>query len=157
MKLKLNWRQKLADSKDFPRVQKIEGKMSTRWGRGTFVIPAPIEVDQIMRTIRKGRLITFVQIREFLARRHNATIACPVTTGIFALIAARAAEEDEADGKKRITPYWRTLKANGEVNPKFPGGLDALRVRLESEGHVVSQRGKRMFVASYEKKLATLK
>jgi alkylated DNA nucleotide flippase Atl1 len=153
MKLKSTWREKLRDSKDLPKVEEITGKMSTRWGTGTVLIPAPIEVDAVMRTIPKGKLITTNEIRALLARKHKASIGCPITTGIFALIAARAAEEDEADGKKRITPYWRTLKAGGELNPKYPGGLDEQRKRLEAEGHVVVAKGKRMLVADYEKRL----
>jgi len=156
MKLRISWRAKLADSKDLPKVEPITGKMSTRWGTGTVVIPAPIEVDEIMRRIPKGKLITVNEIRAALAKKHGASIGCPITTGIFALVAARAAEEDEADGKKRITPYWRTLKAQGEVNPKFPGGAKAQRVRLEAEGHTVVARGKKLFVDNYEPKLARL-
>ncbi len=156
MKLRISWRAKLADSKDLPRVERITGKMSTRWGTGTVVIPAPIEVDGIMRGIKKGKLITVNEIRAALAKKHGATIGCPITTGIFALIAARAAGEDEADGKKRVTPYWRTLKAQGEVNPKFPGGAEGQRSRLEAEGHTVVTRGKRQFVQDYERHLARL-
>jgi alkylated DNA nucleotide flippase Atl1 len=156
MKLRVSWRAKLADSKDLPRVEPITGKMSTRWGTGTVVIPAPVEVDEIMRRIPKGRLITVNEIRAALAKKHGATIGCPVTTGIFTLIAARAAGEDEADGKKRVTPYWRTLKTQGEVNPKYPGGTHAQRVRLEAEGHTVVSRGKRLFVQNFEDKLARL-
>ncbi|MCA8973555.1 MAG: hypothetical protein KDC98_02485 [Planctomycetes bacterium] len=156
-KLKLSFREKLRDSKDLPRVEQITGKMTTRWGTGSFVIPAPIEVDAIMRKVKKGRLITINGIRELLAERHGATIACPITTGIFAGIAARAADEDEHDGKVRITPYWRTLKAGGELNPKFPGGVEVLRSRLEAEGHEVTVRGKRWFVVDYEKRLVNLR
>jgi hypothetical protein len=156
MKLRISWRAKLADSKDLPKVQAITGKMSTRWGRGTVVIPAPLEVDEVMRRVPKGRLVTVDKIREALARRHGATIGCPITTGIFALIAARAAAEDEAEGRKRITPYWRTLKAGGELNPKFPGGVAGLRRRLESEGHRVAAKGKRWIVTDYERRLAAI-
>lgn len=156
MKLRLSWRKKLADSKDLPRVERITGKMSTRWGTGTVVIPAPIEVDELMRRVRKGKLTTVNHLRDALAKKHGASIGCPITTGIFALIAARAAAEDEADGKKRVTPYWRTLKANGELNPKYPGGLDEQQARLEAEGHAVIVRGKRRFVVDYENKLARL-
>jgi hypothetical protein len=46
-------------------------------------------------------------------------------TGIFIAIAARAAGEDEEEGKKDITPYWRTLKGKGELNEKYPGGVAA--------------------------------
>lgn len=52
-----------------------------------------------------------------------------------------------------MTPYWRTLKANGELNPRYPGGIEALMGRLEAEGHVVVQKGKRFLVEDYEKKL----
>jgi hypothetical protein len=68
------YREKLADNKDFPRVVEITGKMSTRWGTGTVCIPAPMEVDGIMRMVPRGKLITINQIREVVAKRHGATI-----------------------------------------------------------------------------------
>lgn len=42
-----------------------------------------------------------------------------MTTGIFAWIAAHAAEEQRQQGKRDITPYWRTLKSGGVINPKY--------------------------------------
>src|SRR3954465_7666256 len=123
MNRKRSWAEKLADSKDFPKVAPIEGKLSRRWGEGTFVIPAPVEVDAIMKRVRRGRVTTIDQIRGELAAAHGATIACPITTGIFAWIAAHAADESERAGRRRITPYWRTLKSGGELNPKYPGGV----------------------------------
>jgi hypothetical protein len=152
-----SWREKLADSKGLPKVEKIEGRMTRRWGTGTVVIPAPVEVDAIMRKVSKGKLITINEIRSALASKHGATIACPISTGIFAWIAAHAADEAESEGQKRITPYWRTLKTGGELNPKYPGGLAALRVRLEAEGHKLVAKGQRLVVADYEKKLAKTK
>lgn len=157
MKRKLSWREKLADCKGLPKVEPITGKMTTRWGKGTVVIPAPIEVDELMRKVPKGKLVTINELRLALAAKHKATIACPITTGIFAWIAAHAAVEDEATGKKRITPYWRTLKTGGELNPKYPGGLEELRVRLEAEGHRVVRKGRRCLVADYEQCLVTSK
>ncbi len=149
-----SWREKLADSKDFPRVERIEGRLSDRWGQGTVVIPAPLEVDAVMKAVPHGQLITINEIRTILARRHGATIACPITTGIFAWIAAHAAEEAAEAGETDITPYWRTLKTGGELNPKYPGGLLGMQHRLESEGHHVLTRGKRLFVKDYEACLA---
>jgi len=151
MAQKKSWREKLADSKDLPRVEKITGKMSKRWGSGTFVIPAPIEVDEVMKKVPKGKLITINEIRKILAEKHGASIGCPITTGIFAWIAAHAAAEAAEEGKKRITPYWRTLKTGGELNPKYPGGIENLRIRLKQEGHRVIQKGKKFIVADYEK------
>ena len=45
------WQEKLADSKGLPRVGEITDNMSKRWGTGTFIIPAPIEVDEVMRKV----------------------------------------------------------------------------------------------------------
>jgi alkylated DNA nucleotide flippase Atl1 len=154
-KLRKSWRAKLADSKDFPRVVEITDKMSTRWGTGTVCIPAPMEVDGIMRGVPEGRLTTVNQIREVVAKRHGATIGCPITTGIFIGIAARAAEEAAAEGEKNITPYWRTLKSKGELNPKYPGGVEEQAARLRKEGHTVEtgRDGKPRKVKDFEKVL----
>lgn len=153
VKKKKSWVEKLHDSKDFPKVEEITEKMSKRWGTGTVVIPAPLEVDALMRSVPKGRLVTINQIREVLAKKHKATISCPITTGIFARIAAGAAEEQQQLGIKDITPYWRTLRAGGVINPKYPGGVEGQKKLLEKEGHKIIQKGKNHIVIDYGKKL----
>lgn len=153
MASKKTWRQKLETDHDLPKVERIPARMAKQWGRGTLVIAAPREVDALMARVPRGKVTTIDELRKALALEHGATIACPMTTGIFANIAARAADEAEQEGRVRITPYWRTLKAGGELNPKFPGGLAVLRSRLEAEGHTVVARGKRLFVAEYTKRL----
>jgi hypothetical protein len=147
------WQEKLKDNKGLPKVCEIDGTKSKRWGAGTFVIPAPMEVDELMRRVPKGKLITIDHLRKALAERHGTTIACPITTGIFAWIAAHAAAEAQAEGKNKTTPYWRTLKTGGEVNPKYPGGVPELRRKLSAEGHTVVQKGKRFFVQDFEKRV----
>jgi len=147
---KRSWREKLADDKDLPKVSVVPKSLSKRLGTGTFVVPAPREVDAAMKKIRSGELTTIDALRKALAKKHRTTIACPITTGIFAWISAHAAAEAEAEGVKRITPYWRTLKSGGALNPKYPGGLKALAARLKSEGHKITIRGKRWVVADYE-------
>ena len=143
-KIRKSWREKLADSKDLPRVVEINDKMSKRWGTGTVVIPTPIEVDEIMKKVPQGKIITTNHIRAFLAQKHDATIGCPITTGIFAWIAAHAADEAATEGEKQITPYWRTLKSGGELNEKYPGGVEAQAARLMAEGHTIEPgKGKR--------------
>ncbi len=136
-----SWREKLADSKDLPR---------------TMVIPSPREVDEVMRRVPRGRLATINEIRACLAKKHGTDIACPMTTGIFAWITAHAAEETRTAGEKSITPYWRTLKSGGELNPKYPGGVPALKKLLAAEGHRIVKKGSRFFVAEFERKLAPL-
>ena len=150
------WREKLSNSKGLPKVGKIMGKMRAKWGTGTMVVPAPIEVDEVMRRVPKGKLLTINEIREHLAKKHRASIGCPMTTGIFAWIAAHAAEEALGEGRKRVTPYWRTLKSGGELNAKYPGGIANLKSRLQAEGHRVVQKGKRFLVADFQRSLARL-
>lgn len=149
------WNEKLADNKGLPKV--CEAMASKRGGIGTFVIPAPSEVDALMRRVRKGRLTTIDELRHVLARQHGTNSACPITTGIFAWIAAHAAAESAAEGTSRITPYWRTLKSKGELNPKYTGGVPALKKRLHAEGHKIVQKGNRFFVKDFARHLATFK
>jgi hypothetical protein len=156
MKPRKTWGEKLRDSKDLPKVGKIEGKLSTRWGTGTFVVPAPIEVKELMDKVPKGKLTSINELRAALAKKHGTTIACPITTGIFAWIAAHAAEEAAATGAKRITPYWRTLKNGGELNPKYPGGIEAISTKLKAEGHAVLKKGKRYFVEDFTGSVVSL-
>jgi hypothetical protein len=151
MKKKKTWREKLADNKGLPKVGAVAGGMSKRWGEGTMVIPAPLEVEALMKQVPKGKLATINELRAALAMKHKATFACPITTGIFSWIAAHAADEAAAEGAKKITPYWRTLKTGGELNPKYPGGAAGIARRLRAEGHKIVQKGKRFVVADYQK------
>jgi alkylated DNA nucleotide flippase Atl1 len=151
-----SWSEKLEDSKGLPKVEKITDKMSKRWGTGTVVIPAPMEVDEVMRRVPEGKLITINEIRALLARKHGATIGCPITTGIFAWVAANASEERKLQGGEGVAPYWRTLKTGGEINEKYPGGVEGQKRLLEKEGHTVVQKGKKYVVVDYEKSLAKM-
>lgn len=149
-----SWKEKLADSKGLPKIGRVMGNMTKRWGTGTMVVPAPKEVDAIMKRVPPGRLITINEIRAKLARKHKTNICCPITTGIFAWIAANAAAEAERAGEKSITPYWRTLKSGGILNEKYPGGIADLRKRLGAEGHKVTKQGSKFVVAGYERAVA---
>jgi hypothetical protein len=68
------YREKLRESGNLPFVEPIPPKMARTLGEGTICVPAPIEVDEIMRTVPAGRLITVNQIREAVARKHGATV-----------------------------------------------------------------------------------
>ena len=152
-KTRTSWKEKLDQSEGLPKVVPIGPTMSRQWGEGTMVVPAPREVDAIMKTVPEGKLITIQEIRVILAKRHGATIGCPLTTGIFAWIAAKAAEDDFQSKQADATPYWRTLKSGGYLNEKYPGGVVAQQAKLEAEGHEVVQKGERLVVADFEQSL----
>ena len=136
------WRQKLEqDHPNHGKIVRIPPRMQKRFGTGTMVIPRPLDVDAAMREVRKGKLVTQSALRDRLARDSKVDHACPLTTGIFLRIAAEAAEESRRAGKKRITPYWRTIRDNGRLNEKFPGGARAQAALLRAEGFTI-QAGK---------------
>ncbi|MDP9995388.1 6-O-methylguanine DNA methyltransferase [Variovorax boronicumulans] len=145
--MKKSWRDRLAGYPHLPSVKEIPAPMRKRHGEGTIATPSPREVEEAMRGVPEGRLATVLGIGEDIAVRHHATIGCTVTTAIFAHMVAHATEEAQ-----ERTPYWRTLKIGGELNPKYPGGIEAQMARLEAEGHTVVQRGKRYFVEDFAKK-----
>jgi len=147
--MKKSWRDRLAGYPHLPSVKEIPPPMRKRHGEGTIATPSPREVEDAMRGVPEGRLATVLGIGEDIAVRHCATIGCTVTTAIFAHMVAHATEE----AQERM-PYWRTLKIGGELNPKYPGGIEAQMARLEAEGHTVVQRGKRYFVEDFAKKLS---
>lgn len=147
---KKSWHEKLADDRDFPRIVRVGARAAARWGGRSVVIARPREIDALMRTVPRGRVTTINELRAAAAKTHGADTACPITTGIFSWIAAHAAAEAAAAGEREITPYWRTLKSGGELNPKYPGGLAGVRRQLAAEGHRFVTKGRRVFVRDYE-------
>lgn len=124
------WRDKLE------RPHPKHGSIVVARGRRT-LIPRPLDVDALIRSVRKGRVLTIGQLREKLAATAGAETTCPLCTGIFLKVAAEAAEEARRAGRKRITPYWRVVRDNGALNPKFPGGTAAQAAKLREEGQQI--------------------
>jgi alkylated DNA nucleotide flippase Atl1 len=149
------WREKLEKPQE-PKLVKIPPRMA-RFGKGTMLIPTPKLVDQLLRRIPKGKLVTIGEIRKRLAADFAADVTCPLTTGIFVRIVAEAAEEDRQNGRQRVAPYWRVIKDDGSLNPKFPGGGQLQAQHLRREGVSVAQAGKRIVVRDFEKRLAVLR
>lgn len=146
----------LQDSKDMPKFQIITDQKSIeKYGGNKMYFAPPMDYDKIMRQIPYGKVITIEKIREYFAKLSEADFTEPITAGIFVSIAAWASHQRSEDK----TPYWRTLKANGELNPKYPGGIVAQKEKLEAEGHTIIQKGRtniRYFVKSYEDSLFKL-
>jgi alkylated DNA nucleotide flippase Atl1 len=156
-----SWQEKLADKKNLPKVLKLEKrfpcysavhKMGAEVG-DEVVLVNPSEIVEIMKKVPKGKLITIVEICKHIAKKHNVQACCSLTTGIFIMIAANAAEEAAKQGQTLNIPYWRTLKADGFLNEKYPGEPEAQKEKLENEGFKVIKRGKRYFVQNYQDSL----
>ena len=146
----------LKDSKDMPKFQIITDKKSIeKYGGNRMYFAPPADYDRVMRLVPFGKLLTVGEIRDYFARESGADFTEPITAGIFVSIAAWASDQRETDK----TPYWRILKAKGELNPKYPGGVMAQKEMLEKEGHTVVQMGRtniRYYVKDYERSLFEL-
>lgn len=141
---------------DMPKVQIVTDEATIKkYGGEKMYFAPPADYDRVMKQIPYGKVITVGKIREYFAAQSGADFTDPITAGIFVSIAAWASHQ-RTDDK---TPYWRTLKANGELNPKYPGGVEAQRAKLEAEGHTVIQKGRtniRYYVRDYEDALFSL-
>lgn len=146
----------LQDRKDMPKFQTITDRASIeKYGGDRMYFAPPMDYDEVMRRVPYGKVVTVGAIREYFARKSGADFTDPITAGIFVSIAAWASFQRGTDE----TPYWRTLKAGGELNEKYPGGTPAQKAKLESEGHTVVRRGRkniRYYVKDYEAALFAL-
>ncbi len=144
---KKTFAQKLAFRGDLPKTEAITNpRLLQRYGGNKLYIAAPMQYHELMAKVPWGKVVTADQIRAYFARQAGADATCPLTAGIFINICAQASLEPN---QERI-PYWRTLKAGGELNEKYPDGIDGQRLRLEAEGHRVVQKGTRYFLKDYE-------
>ena len=131
-----------------PKIAELTDPKAIAMHGGTkLLIAPPLAYDEIMKKVPEGKVITSDCIRRYLAKKYGADNTCPLTAGLFINIAAHASAER---GGVDETPYWRTLKKEGELNEKYPGGIDEQKFRLESEGHTVVQKGNRYFVKDYK-------
>ena len=141
---------------DMPKIQTVTDEATIRKYGGTKMFFAPpLAYDKVMKTVPLGKLVTVGNIRDYFAKKNGADFTDPITAGIFVSIAAWASFQRGEDE----TPYWRTLKANGELNPKYPGGAEAQKEKLEAEGHTVLQKGRtnlKYYVKDYQAALFEL-
>jgi alkylated DNA nucleotide flippase Atl1 len=114
------------------------------------VLVNPSEVVELMKLLPEGKVITLVEICKTIARKHHVKAGCSLTTGIFIMTAANAVEEAANEGKSLHIPYWRTLKADGFLNDKYPGGALAQKKLLEQEGFTILKKGKKFMVNNFE-------
>ncbi|MDR2977716.1 MAG: MGMT family protein [Streptococcaceae bacterium] len=146
----------LRESKGMPKTQIITDAASIKkYGGDKMYFAPPLAYDALMKKVPAGKLITVGQMRKYFAKQGAADFTDPITAGIFVSIAAWASYQRDHDE----TPFWRTLKANGELNPKYPEAIELQKHKLEAEGHEIYTRGRtniRYFVRNFEEKLLDL-
>jgi hypothetical protein len=146
------WEEKLNASHDLPKVVRLKGKALRKWKVKTLAIPSPREIFALIRKVPKGKIATTSSLQSAVAKKHHSEMGCPVTTGIFVWLSAHASEELETKRPGSGAPYWRIIKSDGSLNPKFPGGVERQAERLSQEGIPTEKRGVKSYVANLDHK-----
>lgn len=141
------------NSKDMPKIQIVKDeKTIQRYGGNRMFLAPPLYYDKVIKRVGKGYLTTTKEIRGYLAKENNADFTDPMTAGIFINIVAFASYQRLDD----ITPYWRVLKSDGELNIKYPLGISLQKKLLEEEGHTIIKKGNKYYVKDFENSLVKL-
>lgn len=150
---KKDFNRMLKNSKDMPKIQIIsDAKSIKKYGGSKMFLAPPVYYDELMKKVPKGKLITVSLMREYLAKKHGADFTDPLTAGIFVIIAAQASYQRN----ENLTPFWRTLKSDGELNMKYPEAIGLQKNLLEKEGHEIIVKGRKTvkyYVKDFEKSL----
>lgn len=162
VEIKKSWQEKSADKDNLPKILILEEgfpcfkavhKMMGAEAGDEVVLVNPSEVMLLMRQVPQGKLVTLQEICRKIATQHQVKACCTLTSGIFTMTVANAAEEMKTEGKPSDLPWWRTLKSGGELNPKYPGGIAKQAELLEKEGHSIVHKGSKAFVKEYSQYL----
>lgn len=148
---KKDFNKMMNNSKDMPKIKILEDeKMIKKYGGSKMLLAPPLYYDKLIKKIPKGKLVTISIIRNTLAKENGADFTCPLTAGIFINIVAHASYQRNED----ITPYWRLLKSDGELNNKYPEGVELQKKLLEKEGYIIIKKGNiKYYVKDFEKYL----
>ena len=114
-----------------------------------------IQIVEDEKTIKKYGGTKMFFARDYLAKQNKADFTDPMTAGIFVNIVAWASYQRNED----ITPYWRTLKSDGELNVKYPEAMELQKRLLEEEGHTIISKGTKnikYYVKDFENSLIEL-
>lgn len=147
----------MKNNKDMPKTQIVNDKKTIeKYGGNKMFFAPPLFYDELMKKVPTGKILTVGQMREYLAKKNNADFTDPMTAGIFVNIVAWASYQRTED----ITPFWRTIKSDGELNAKYPEAIELQKTRLEQEGHIIITKGKtnlKYYVKDFENSLFELK
>ncbi len=122
---KKSWAEKLLSGK--PHISILEKPFSGLPIGCKLLISSPLEIHQYIQTqIPAGSTLSPAQLRENLARLHQADATCPVSTGIFLRIVAENACDELAQGKTldQVCPFWRVVA---------PQSTTAKKLRVDSK------------------------
>ena len=135
------WAEKMKHPAE-PVIEVLNEQKGSAYPAGRMLIGTPMAIDEIVKCIPKGELMTAGKLRAIMAEKFDADYACPMTTGIFLRIAAEYANEQMNNGVKSVTPFWRVIRDDGSLIDKLPGGIEHQAELLAKEGFTFVPKGK---------------
>jgi alkylated DNA nucleotide flippase Atl1 len=135
------WAEKMQHPAE-PVIEVLNEQKGPAYPAGRMLIGTPMAIDEIVKGIPKGDLMTAGKLRAIMADKFDADYACPMTTGIFLRIAAEYANEQMNKGVKNVTPFWRVIRDDGSLIDKLPGGIEHQAELLAKEGFTFIPKGK---------------
>jgi alkylated DNA nucleotide flippase Atl1 len=117
---------------------------------GRMLKPCAATVAALVAKIPAGQVVTTDSLRRTLADQFGVEVACPYDTKMALL---EISNDSSLNQSGLNVPFWRVVKANGELNPKYPGGLEAQVALLQSEGFTVDDSGKKPRIKPFKDKL----
>lgn len=129
-----SWKQKLESGKP-AHVEILEKPFGRAFPGAKMLVATPRLVEEYMRNVPAGESRSIAQMRTDLADAHGAEISCPISTSIFARIAAEAALEETETGTplSEVTPFWRVIDETSPIARKLSCGVDMVRAQREQE------------------------
>ena len=110
------WRTMLGKKKSLKMVVLDKDFAGIKAGSRLFVATPKI-IDDYIRRIPSGQTRTIERLRNELARKHQCSPTCPVSTAIFIRISAESALEELAEGEAlhAVAPFWRLIDPDSKV------------------------------------------
>ena len=134
MAKKKTWIEKLEEEKA-PQVKRLEKDFADMSAGNLMLIATPKIIEEYIKNIGSGRIISLKTMRKDLALEHQADYTCPVTTGISLRIVAEAHYEKWQQGSplESIAPFWRVIDPKSTLAGKLSFGKAFLEEKIESE------------------------
>lgn len=128
-------------------IVEISKSLERFFGRGGKMLkPSRATVEALIAKIPEDKVITIPLLRDELARQFGVEVTCPSDT--------KQALKAIANDPQENVPFWRVLKANGELVSYFPDGIEGQAAHLEAEGFVLDTQSKTPKVKEYKERLA---
>ncbi|MEZ4361241.1 MAG: hypothetical protein R3B48_13740 [Kofleriaceae bacterium] len=132
-----------------PRVVVITDERDPDGPAGRRLLPSPLELEELIRRIPRGRVLRLAEARATLAIKFRADYACAKSVHSALLLVAEAAREERGRAGPP-TPYWRVVNDDGSLVRALPDGEAHLAAKLEEDGVALFRLGRGVVVAHLE-------